>query len=252
MDINEDKDIHRGHRQRMRDKLISHGPRVFDTYELLEMLLYYAVPYKDTNPIAKRLLMEFGSLDGVFSASEEELCRVSGIGEHAARLIRLVGSLEPVRDELRDGLSLPAFDDYYRAGAYLVRYFSEREGLTVSGMLLDSSMRLLRTVDLYNTNFGSAAVRPRAFIDAAMRAGANVIILAHRQEHGAMFPTVSERATAKLLSDELMAVGVRAVEHYIVSDRDFIGVHSGLSLRLSSDSPELTRFIESKEREDRG
>ena len=47
--------IHKGHRQRMRAKLKAHGARVFDTYELLEMLLYYVVPYKDTNPIAKRL-----------------------------------------------------------------------------------------------------------------------------------------------------------------------------------------------------
>ena len=58
----EDKDIHKGHRARMRSKLESYGPRIFDTYELLEMLLYYVIPYRDTNPIAKRLLAAFGSL----------------------------------------------------------------------------------------------------------------------------------------------------------------------------------------------
>ena len=54
-----DEKLHAGHRARMRRKFLSYGPRIFDTYELLEMLLYYAIPYKDTNPIAKRLLMEF-------------------------------------------------------------------------------------------------------------------------------------------------------------------------------------------------
>ena len=55
-----DEKMHVGHRGRMRDKLMTHGARIFDTYELLEMLLYYTIPYKDTNPIAKRLLSEFG------------------------------------------------------------------------------------------------------------------------------------------------------------------------------------------------
>ena len=64
-----DEKLHVGHRARMRRKFLSYGSRIFDTYELLEMLLYHAIPYKDTNPVAKRLLMEFGSLEGVLTAS---------------------------------------------------------------------------------------------------------------------------------------------------------------------------------------
>ena len=72
-----DSEIHSGHRGRMREKLLLHGARIFDTYELLEMLLYHSIPYKDTNPVAKRLLHRFGGLDGVFTASHEELCEVN-------------------------------------------------------------------------------------------------------------------------------------------------------------------------------
>ena len=57
--INDDR-IHEGHRGRMRAKLLAHGQNIFDTYELLEMLLYHVIPYKDTNPVAKRLLYAFG------------------------------------------------------------------------------------------------------------------------------------------------------------------------------------------------
>ena len=92
----EDKHIHDGHRERMRVKLITHGQKIFDTYELLEMLLYYVIPYKDTNPISKRLLYTFGGLDGVFKASREELLEVSGIGERAADLIESVSRLSLV------------------------------------------------------------------------------------------------------------------------------------------------------------
>ena len=79
-----DKGLHDGHRGRMREKLLMHGARVFATYELLEMLLYYVIPYRDTNPVAKRLMASFGSLDGVLSASREELLAVEGVGSRVA------------------------------------------------------------------------------------------------------------------------------------------------------------------------
>ena len=91
-----DDQIYKGHRSRMRTKLLTHGQRIFDTYELLEMLLYIVVPYKDTKPIAKRLLALFGDLDGVFSASTEDLMQVNGIGERASEFISLVGGLTDV------------------------------------------------------------------------------------------------------------------------------------------------------------
>ena len=121
-----DEKLHVGHRARMRRKFLSYGPRIFDTYELLEMLLYHVIPYKDTNPIAKRLLMEFGSLEGVLTASPEELSRVSGIGEHAAELLTTVGK---AADAL--WLDSPAdaviYNDYDRAGRRMVEYFKNNK-----------------------------------------------------------------------------------------------------------------------------
>ena len=86
-----DSHIHDGHRLRMRAKLLSHGQKIFDTYELLEMLLYYVIPYKDTNPIAKRLLARFGGLEGVLNATKDELIEVSGIGNTSAEFLIKAG-----------------------------------------------------------------------------------------------------------------------------------------------------------------
>ena len=61
--------VHKGHRSRMKEKLLTFGERIFHTYELLEMLLYYVIPYRDTNPISKALLKRFSGIDGVLSAN---------------------------------------------------------------------------------------------------------------------------------------------------------------------------------------
>ena len=82
--------VHEGHRERMRERFFQHGLETFNEIEALEMLLYYAIPRKDTNPLAHALLDRFGSLDYVLSASEEELCEVPGISERTAALLMIV------------------------------------------------------------------------------------------------------------------------------------------------------------------
>ena len=78
------KGIHSGHRKRMRNKFIDHGREIFNTHELLEMLLFHAVKYKNTNTIARNLLLRFSTLDGVLSASREELIAIPDFGEITA------------------------------------------------------------------------------------------------------------------------------------------------------------------------
>lgn len=97
MTADKDKGLHDGHRGRMREKLLMHGARVFATYELLEMLLYYVIPYKDTNPVAKRLMAEFGTLDGVLCATKTALMSVSGVGERVADFLLGFGPEEIMR-----------------------------------------------------------------------------------------------------------------------------------------------------------
>ena len=87
--------IHAGHRARMREKFSLYGRDIFHTHELLEMLLYHVIPYKNTNPIAKNLLDRFGSLDGVLSASRDELISVDGVGPKAADMLLSLAKITP-------------------------------------------------------------------------------------------------------------------------------------------------------------
>ena len=80
--------LHDGHRQRKRQQFLSHGPESMADHELLELALFYAIPRRDTNETAHRLLDQFGSLDRVLSAPEQELEKVEGVGQGAAVLLR--------------------------------------------------------------------------------------------------------------------------------------------------------------------
>ena len=246
----EDKDIHKGHRSRMRAKLESYGPRIFDTYELLEMLLYYVIPYKDTNPIAKRLLSRFGSLDGVLSAPVSELATVDGIGERCAEFISLAGRAIIEDAALEYRRLVPVFNDYHSTGRYLASYFVEND-TNVCMLMLDNNMRLIDVVDIPAENFGSAAVKPKHFVDAVLLSGATIVIIAHRR-HSLLYFSESALATDKLIRIELMNIGVTVAEHYVISGKDYSGLRSHFSLSAPENTPELEKFYESVPPELRG
>ena len=241
----EDANIHKGHRSRMRSKLVLHGARIFDTYELLEMLLYSVIPYRDTNPIAKRLLDAFGSLDGVLRADASELAKVDGIGERAAEFISLVGSLTDP-DEVFADESAVVYDDCSVVGEHFIKFFEGESDYAVAVLLLDGAMHPIATEKLYSLDYGSGGVKASAFIDAAMRWHASVAIVAHLHPHGAVYPTPQDRATGNLVRDGLAGVGVNLVEHFIVGGSRFIS-YSAAPIRFAQ-SPSLRRYLESKRR----
>ena len=82
--------VHEGHRSRKKEQFRAHGLDAFADHEVLELLLYYAVPRQDTNPIAHRLMEKFGSLDAVFSTDRAALEEVEGVGENASTLLTLI------------------------------------------------------------------------------------------------------------------------------------------------------------------
>ncbi len=242
--MNDDSLIHRGHRQRMKNKLMTHGAKIFDSYELLEMLLYRVIPYKDTNPLAKRLLSKFGSLSGVLSASEEELLSVPGIGKRAAELLVLAGSFGSYLDD-GTASNVPVFDDIKVAGEFFVDYFSCNSEKNAVLCLLDNGMRLIDTVAVECTNFGSAAVKPGFFVDAVTRSGAGNALVACNHRYSALFFTDSEIATYKSIKSALSDIRVPLVAGFVVSGRKYANYNPGGDCFLLAHSPAYESFIES-------
>ena len=245
----DDGRVHEGHRSRMKAKLIAHGQRIFDTYELLEMLLYQVIPLRDTNPIAKNLLYVFGGLDGVLRARREDLTEVCGIGERAADFLTTVGYLSDlIGAEIVDEDDL-CFSDYESVGRFLAEYFSGVEERQVVAIFLDSSMRLISMKKMYDLDFESGGVKAKPFIDEAMKNHAVVVITAHNHPYGPFYPTQGDRATNTLITDALNMTNIVHAEHYIISGGYFAGLGSLKSFAVKlSQMPKVSDFIETRTR----
>lgn len=214
--------IHLGHRERMRRKLVAYGSEIFDTYELLEMLLYYVIPVRDTNPVAKRLLSAFGGLDGVLSASTEELMAIDGIGAATASYLVTIGALPailPVSSPTSSALA-----DYDQIGECLVNYYRDRRDYVVSMLLIDNAMRPIRIVDVYDCDYGKGTVQCKPFLDLAVSLGACSVVLFHNHPYGPLHPTHSDLLTHKILVEGFKRSGIILLDHYIISGSGYVRI----------------------------
>ena len=237
--------VHKGHRQRMRRKFSDFGAHVFDTYELLEMLLYHTVPVKDTNPIAKRLLMRFGSLDGVFCASVSELTEVEGVGAKTAEMICAIGKIMDIcASETEDEIAGVKYETYDGLGEHIVSCFEGCDGHMQLIFSFDNEMRLIGVDKLYELDYASGKVQPKAFMDASVKRNASVVVVAHNHPHGPLYPTEGDMQTNSIIERAMSNIGVLFMEHYIVCGNRYLGFMKHTS-SIFSQEPAIRKFLES-------
>ena len=238
--------LHAGHRGRMREKFKQYGRDVFHTHELLEMLLFHIIPYKNTNEISKNLIARFDGIDGVLSATREELMSVDGVGARVADMLVDIGKISLTEDVGNASeKSFQSFDDYCEVGEFFVEYFRGLQSSAVLLVLLNNKMELIDCVRLYDVDYESAKIKPGPFIDAVIENNASVAIIAHNHPYGPLFPTQGDFATNSMISSSLSAMGIPLLEHYIVSGDAYLGFMTNLSTAFSQ-YRELEKFINSK------
>lgn len=213
--------VHQGHRARQRKKLLENGPRAFADHELLEMLLYYAIPRRDTNELAHRLLERFGSLQGVFSAPVEELSTVEGVGENAAVLLNLVPQ---IWQRSLQGAPERILNSVDKCGEYFAELLSGSRREMLWQVCLDGKGKVLSSRCLAEGDVSMAAVSVRQVVEYALRAGAVAVVLAHNHPSGVALPSQEDCATTRLIRDALRTMNIQLVDHIIVADRDYVSM----------------------------
>ena len=215
--------VHDGHRARRKAQFREHGLDVFTDHGALELLLFYAVPQRDVNPLAHRLLERFGSLEAVFSATPEELEGIEGVGEHAATLLTLIFPL--VRrvhmQSLRGGVALC---DAAQLGRYFCGVFFGVQQEMFYEACLDAKGKLLRCCKVANGSVDAVQINIRCIVENALRYHASAVVLSHNHPSGVAIPSPDDNATTLMAYDALRTVGIELLDHIIVADGDFVSL----------------------------
>ena len=224
----EKKPLHKGHRQRLKERFLREGLDHFEEHQVLELLLFYGIPQKDTNPIAHELIGRFGSLSGVLEASPEELQEIPFVGENVSTLFKLVTAVSryyQVNCAMREQI-LTTID---ACGRYLTPFFYGRQHETVFLLCLDAKCKVLCCEMVGQGSVNSAGVPIRNIVETALKANASTAILAHNHPSGLALPSREDIYTTRRVATALDAVEIELTDHIIVADNDWVSLaQSGL------------------------
>lgn len=205
----------------MKARYKDHGLDNFNDVNVLELLLFYAIPRKDTNEIAHALLDHFGSLDRVLEASIPELEAVPGVGESSALLISLIPQI--MRRYLTvKGNCVSTISGSADAGRYLVPrlMFEKDEKLLL--LCLDAKKSVISCINLGSGVVNAVDVNVRKVVENAVRHRANTVILAHNHPGGVALPSREDERLTIEIAAALKLVGIPLVDHIIVAGDDYV------------------------------
>lgn len=218
--MSREKKSYEGHRDRLRKRFLNAGFEGLHDYEILELLLAYAIPRKDTKPAAKALIKEFKTIQKVLDAPVEKLKDIEGIGENAAVFLKVI------RDTISEYFKAVAQDrKTFRTLDELVNYLRAVIGGNgneiVHALYLNSKNELLHSENLGEGTVSEAVAFPRKIVEGALKHNATSVILAHNHPGGLPDPSDNDNMLTDAVKKALMTVNISLQEHVIISDDGF-------------------------------
>ena len=209
-----------GHRQRIKEKYERSGIDGWLDYEVLELVLSYAIPRKDTKPIAKELLSRFKTINGVLDSDKKDLQSIKEISGHTAFFLKLLKDVAILYAENgihnRDLLSSPqVVHDYLKAS--LKGAVDEEFKM----LFLDSRNQLIAVETFKVGTVNRSVVYPRKVVERALYNHAVGVIIAHNHPSGALQPSQDDRGITKVIKEALKTVDIALLDHIIIGNNDY-------------------------------
>jgi len=228
-ELNEQAPDYQGHRQRLKARFISDLGRSMPDYELLELLLTYAIPRKDVKPFSKVLLKRYLNLSNVLVAPPAEIMNCSGLGVHAAVLLALVHACaNKMCWENLSNQDVPIMTDKKRIAEYCrtnIGYDGKEQVLVI---YLDIHGKYLRDSIEQVGTIGAVMINPRDIIEKALMYKASRIIISHNHPSGDCTPSVADIEMTKKLKASCQTMGIILEDHIIISPGDFYSMRDRL------------------------
>lgn len=207
---------HQGHRGRLRTRFLSGGGDALADYELLELLLFQAIPRQDTKPIAKALLHRFGTYAAVLRATAAELGAVQGVGEAAVVAIKTV-AVAAERLARQEVINLPVLNSWDRLVDYLRVQMAHQKTESFRILFLDTRNRLIADEEQQRGTVNHTPLYPREVMKRALDLAASAVILVHNHPSGDPSPSKADIDMTRQVRDLGAGMGVVVHDHVIVA-----------------------------------
>ena len=216
-----------GHRERIKEKFLKNGIDGFAEYEILELLLTYCIPRKDTKPIAKELLNKFKSLDNVFKADFDKLSAIDGLGKNSIVFLKLIGDLPSIiyKDELKNKKLVDKETLKISNKDILLKYlrnkiaYEEIEKFYV--LYLSSSNEVIEFEENSVGTLDRSSVYPREIYKKIINLNAKSIILAHNHPSDNITPSKCDIELTNEIAKGLKNFGALLIEHIIITKNSY-------------------------------
>lgn len=225
------KNLHSGHRKRVKENVIKNGFSQLEEHKLLELMLFYSIPREDTNELAHKLLNEFGTIDELFKASIDRLKRVDGVGDNTAVMIATIGELF-----LRANKTQPAKKKNYKKTDDLKELckstlLSEKVEKIVL-FCFDSAWRLKKSVVLSSGTENSATIDIAKIVQTVLDTSAPISVITHNHPEGVAEPSAADIDATRNVSVMLRKLGFSLADHIIIGeDGDAYSMYSDPAYR---------------------
>lgn len=215
--------IHTGHRQRTKEEFLANGLNGLPDHKVLELVLFYAIPQGDVNPLAHRLIDHFGSLVGVFHATHEQLLEVSGVGPSTAVLLQLIPAA--AARYLRQSASFEGqVVGIWQLKELLQPYFFGQRDELAYLVCLDAKNKVLAVRKLGEGVVDAVLITARKMMEAALSCNASRVVLAHNHVSGVACWSQADVDTTLHLKRLLSEVGIVLADHLIYAGGDMISM----------------------------
>jgi len=202
--------------ERPRERLLKQGAAALSDAELVAIFLRVGVKGKSAVDLARDLVVEFGSLNGLFAASEVDLCAIHGIGQ--AKYVQLQAVLEMARRALVEDIKLTdALTSPKSVRDYLKLTLARLAHEVFVAVFLTSQNRVIKVEEIFRGTLTQTSVYPREIVKLALAHNAASVIFAHNHPSGEPNPSQADRALTKTLADALALIDVRVLDHFIVA-----------------------------------
>jgi len=227
----EEKNIHSGHRQRMRERVQNYGLDSLADHEVLEYILYTTNAQRDTNEIAYNLLERFGDFASVLEASEEELCTVEGVGPSTARMLHLLPQISRYYGRSRTSTTR-CIKTTEQMGSYLMAKFAWSDYERAMLVSLDSRKRVRAAVWLREGTSDRVSLDIKNVVAAAIKGGTDAVVLCHNHPNGVALPSLEDMDATGSIARALGLVNVHLLDHFILTDTEYFSMRDANRLPI--------------------